>query len=257
MKSRVPENSFNRLRSRSLEEPRTGCRRGQRSRPHPPWTLRLLCLATLAALPIASAGTAAATAQPRIRLLAPAAGANVPKGAHSPLFRWQVSGAPKRTVYIIQLSSDPHFRAAAIAETKLCTRPGCWTNYRWTSSQWWRESDACSYTPPQGHCTDGQSASGRFYWRVGVSTGRRIVYSKARMFHSPLRKNLPPAPKLPPHTTTGGSASQPASPQATQHPSSDWLWPLVAACAGALLLASAALLLARKRRPATRKQPGD
>ncbi|HTS72147.1 MAG TPA: hypothetical protein VMG74_00375 [Gaiellaceae bacterium] len=204
-----------------------------------------------------SNGTAAATAKPRIRLLAPAAGARVPKAAHSPLFRWRVSGEPKRTVYIIQLSSDPHFRAAAIAETKLCTHAGCWTSYRWTSPRWWRESDACYYTPPHGHCKHGQSASGRFYWRVGVSTGRRIVYSPARMFRTPIRKQLPPAAKPPPHTTTSTPGSPSTLPPATQHASRDWLWPLVAACAAALLVASGALLLARRRRPTKRKQPRD
>jgi hypothetical protein len=143
---------------------------------------------SLAAVALGQPVAAATSPSLSISLLAPAAGAAVPRGPSSPVFRWQISSPqPLDSQYTeaLELSTDSSFTFGVAAEGFPCglSGTGCATSYQWKQTNYWYlESDGCNGIPPKGDCKNGLSVSGVVYWRVWLRGPDGFVYSPVRTF---------------------------------------------------------------------------
>jgi hypothetical protein len=142
-------------------------------------------LAAIVGLALAWVGIAAADDPSpfTITLIGPKSGAVVARTQNSPLFRWTISGPTDASIAILELSTDPTFTNGLAVHNVLCQSTGCPSSYRWRSTDWYLQSDACTYTPPRGQCSRGTTATGRYYWRVGIRGAAGEAWSSVSRLH--------------------------------------------------------------------------
>ena len=132
---------------------------------------------------IVKGGVSAATVA--VTLVNPASGGRVARSQHSPVFTWRVDGLASLTSppsEKLEVSTDPTFRGGVATQIFDCTSSGCPTSYQWKTSWWYLESDACTYTPPQGRCSKGTTLSNTLYWRVSLPLSDGPVVSPTGHF---------------------------------------------------------------------------